>query len=187
VGEFFFSSPLNIFNIHQDWGRSDDDQQHRVVFDANVHSSMAPAQTAWQHISHGFQLSGILQYYSALPFNIVSGVNTIQQTAGRPCPQLAASVPDPTCTIEKMVGRNAGTGFDYFNFSTRLSRTFAVSERLKVEAIAEAFNVLNHRNNLIPNATFGSGAYPSVPRSTFGVPTAVGDPRQIQLALRILF
>jgi hypothetical protein len=50
-----------------------------------------------------------------------------------------------------------------------------------VEAIAEAFKVLNHRNNLIPNATFGSGAYPSVPRSTFGVRTAVRDPRQVQL------
>ena len=61
VGEFFFSGPLNIFNVHQDWGRSDDDQRHRLMFDATVHSSTASAQTAWQHISHGFQLSGILQ------------------------------------------------------------------------------------------------------------------------------
>ena len=35
-------------------------------------------------LSHGFQLSGMLQYYSALPFNITSGVTTIQGTAGRP-------------------------------------------------------------------------------------------------------
>jgi hypothetical protein len=123
VGEFFFSSPLNIFNVHQDWGRSDDDQRHRVVFDATVHSSMASAQGTWQHISHGFQLSGILQYYSALPFNVVSGVNTIQQTAGRPCPQLAPNVPDSTCTIDEMIGRNTGIGFDYLTSTQGLAES----------------------------------------------------------------
>jgi hypothetical protein len=187
VGEFFFSGPLNIFDVHQDWGRSDDDQRHRLVFDATVHSSTAPAQNAWQRISRGFQLSGILQYYSALPLNVVSGVTTIQQTSGRPCPQLAVNTPDPVCTIDKMIGRNTGMGFDFFNLNSRLSRTFALGEKFRVEAIAEAFNVLNHRNNMVPNTTFGSGAYPSQPRSTFGQPTAVGDPRQVQLALRILF
>jgi len=187
VGEFFFSSPVNISNIHQDWGRSDDDQRHRFVFDANIHSSMTSAKTGWQQVTHGFQLSGMLQYYSALPFNIVSGVNTIQQTQGRPCPELSPAVADPSCTLDKMIGRNTGVGFDYFNFNTRLSRTFAAGEHLKIEAIAEAFNVLNHRNNMIPNTTFGTGAYPSIPRTSFGFPTAVGDPRQIQLALRILF
>ena len=60
VSEFFFSAPLNNFNVHQDWGRSDDDQRHRLVFDATIHTSFAPATTLWERISHGFQLSGIL-------------------------------------------------------------------------------------------------------------------------------
>ena len=30
VGEFFFSSPIDNVNIWQDYGRSDDDQRHRV-------------------------------------------------------------------------------------------------------------------------------------------------------------
>lgn len=185
VGEFFFSSPVNNFNIRQDWGLSDDDQRHRLVFDATLHSSLKPAHNAWQHISNGFQLSGILQYYSALPFNIVSGVNTIQQTGGRPCPGLAAT--NPACTLQSMIGRNTGQGFDYFNLNARLSRSFSITERIRIEGIAEAFNVLNHRNNLIPNTTFGTDVFPLAPRTTFGQPTAVGDPRQIQLGLRILF
>ena len=37
---------------------------------------------AWERLSHGFQVSGMLQAYSALPFNITSGVTTIQGTAG---------------------------------------------------------------------------------------------------------
>src|SRR5207248_8296929 len=32
VGEFFFSSPIDNFNIWEDYGRSDDDQRHRMVF-----------------------------------------------------------------------------------------------------------------------------------------------------------
>src|SRR5262249_9352411 len=71
VGEFFFSSPIDNFNIWQDWGRSDDDQRHRLVIDGAIQS-------------HGFQLSGMLQYYSTLPFNILAGTNTTQGTPARP-------------------------------------------------------------------------------------------------------
>ena len=44
VGEFFFSSPIDNFNIWQDYGRSDDDQRHRLVFDGTIHSSTGHAQ-----------------------------------------------------------------------------------------------------------------------------------------------
>ncbi|HSS96925.1 MAG TPA: TonB-dependent receptor [Terriglobales bacterium] len=183
VGEFFFSGPLNVFDPQQDWARSDDDQRHRMTFNANVHTSSAAARNAWQRLSHGFQLGGMLQYYSALPLNIISGVNTIQQTAGRPCLGVTAA----NCTISNMIGRNAGTGFDYFTLNTRLSRTFAIGERLKIEAIAEAFNALNHRNDMIPRNTYGADAFPGHARTDFGTPTAVGDPRHVQLAVRVSF
>ncbi len=167
VGEFFFSSPINNFNIWQDYGRSDDDQRHRVVFDGTIHSPAAKAQTAWQRVSYGFQLSGMLQYYSALPLNITSGVTTIQGTAGRP---LVGGV---------TMGRNAGTGNDLFSVSARVSRTFQITERVRVQGLVEAFNVLNHRNNLTLNGTLSSPA--------FGQVTAVNDPRSLQLALRVSF
>ena len=32
VGEYFFSSPIDPFDLSKDWGRSDDDQRHRFVF-----------------------------------------------------------------------------------------------------------------------------------------------------------
>ena len=43
VGEFFFSAPIDPFDISKDWGRSDNDQRHRLVVHASVRSSMAPA------------------------------------------------------------------------------------------------------------------------------------------------
>ena len=84
VGEFFFSQPIDPFDLSKDWGRSDDDQRHRFVVNGTVNTPMTPATSTWERISHGFQLSGMLQNYSALPFNITSGVTTVNGTAGRP-------------------------------------------------------------------------------------------------------
>ena len=185
VGEFFFSSPINNFNLAQDRSLSDDDQRHRVVFDGTIHTSMDAARDRWSHIRNGFLLSGMLQYYSALPFNITTGSNSIQGTALRPCVPGVVSCTQvlPGTTI----GRNAGVGFDSFTMNVRLSRTFRLGERFRLEGIAEAFNALNHRNDLIPNGTFGAGVYPVAPAAGFGHATTVGDPRQVQLAMRLTF
>jgi len=175
VGEFFFSSPIDNFNIWHDYGRSDDDQRHRVVFNGSIHSSLGKAKTPWQWLSHGFTLSGTLQYYSALPFNITTGSTTIQGTSARP-------------TINgAFLGRNAGNGFDYFNVNARINREFAVGERVRMEWMAEAFNFLNHLNGVTLNGTFGAGTYPANPLPAFKQMTAVADPRTLQLALRLRF
>ena len=136
---------------------------------------MDKASTPWQRISNGFQLSGMLQYYSALPFNTTTGSTTIQGTTARP-------------TVNGVfINRNSGTGFDFFNVNARLSRTFPLGERLRLESIAEAFNLLNHVNGVTLNGTFGTGAYPTNPSATFKQITAVADPRTLQLALRLTF
>jgi outer membrane receptor protein involved in Fe transport len=162
VGEFFFSSPIDPFDINKDWGRSDDDQRHRLVLNGVVNI-------------HGFQVSGLLQYYSALPFNITSGVTTIQGTAGRPIVNGA------------FIDRNAGDGPDFFSLGARLSRAFKVAGRVQVEGVAEGFNLTNRQNNVAINGNFGSGAYPTNPSTTFGQITAVGDPRSFQLGVRMRF
>ena len=79
---------------------------------------MEPATTVWERMSHGFQVSGMRQAYSALPFNITSGVTTIQGTAGRPIVDGA------------FIQRNAGIGSNFFSLSARLSRAFRVTGRV---------------------------------------------------------
>ena len=175
LGEFFFSSPIDPFDLSKDWGRSDDDQRHRLVFNGAVNSSMEPATTAWELISHGFQLSGVLQAYSKLPFNITSGVTTIQATAGRPI------------VDGEFIERNAGIGSDFFSLSLRLSREFRLAGRVELEALVEAFNLTNRRNDLTRNTNFGAGAYPTNPSPTFGQILAVGEPQSVQFGLRVRF
>ena len=82
VGEAFFSSPIDPLDLSKDWGRSDDDQRHRLVLNgAIIHRWIRRRRPGSG--DHGFQVSGMLQAYSALPFNITSGVTTIQGTSGR--------------------------------------------------------------------------------------------------------
>lgn len=175
VSEFFFSAPINNFNIWQDYSRSDDDQRDRLVFEGTVHTSMGAASTTWERVIHGFQLSPLLQYYSPLPFNITTGANTVQGTSARP-------------TINGVfINRNAGSGFDFLSLGARLSRSFLISEGLRLEAMAEAFNLTNHLNGVTLNGVFGTGAYPTNPSTTYKQITAVNDPRTMQFALRIQF
>ncbi len=175
VGEFFFSGPIDPYNLWRDYSRSDDDQRHRFVFNGTLRSSTAKGSNVWRRLSNGFLLNGMLQYYSALPLNITAGATTVQGTAARPI------------VNGSFINRNSGEGVDFFGVNLRASRAFHLTERFRLEGIAEAFNALNHRNNLAKNGVFGAGAYPSAPSATFGQVTAVQDPRSMQFALRIRF
>jgi hypothetical protein len=175
VGEFFFSSPIDPFDLEKDWGRSDDDQQHRLVVYAAVNTPRGKGTTPWEHLSHGFELSGTLRYYSALPLNITSGVTTVQGTAGRPI------------VDGQFIPRNSGTGPDFFSISLRLARSFPIHGRARLDAFAEVFNLTNRENVVAMNGNFGPGAYPTNPSPTFGQVTGVSDPRSLQLGLRFSF
>ncbi|HEX5000243.1 MAG TPA: TonB-dependent receptor [Terriglobia bacterium] len=175
VGEFFFSSPIDHYNIWQDYGRSDDDQRHRFVIDGTIQAPIETPRNFLERVARGFALSMLLQYYSALPFNITAGTTTIQGTTARP-------------TINgAYIPRNAGEGFDHFNVNARLSRTFHTNEDIRIETTVEAFNILNHVNGVARNGSFGNGAYPTAPASTFNQTTAVADPRTLQFGLRMSF
>jgi hypothetical protein len=175
VGEFFFSAPIDNYNVWQDYGRSDDDQRSRIAVEGVLRSPAGPARSRWDRITHGFQFSTVLQYDSPLPFNITTGANTIQGTAARP-------------TINgAWIARNAGSGFNFLTFGARLSRGFQLSDRFRLEALAEGFNLTNHVNGVTLNGVFGTGAYPASPSPTFRQITAVNDPRSMQFALRVHF
>jgi hypothetical protein len=175
VGEAFFSSPIDPFDLSKDWGRSDNDQRHRLVVTGAIATPMTPAANMWEHLTHGFQVSGVVQYYSALPFNITTGANTIQGTAARPVVNGA------------FIPRNAGDASIFSTVSLRLSRTFALGSRARLEGLVEAFNLFNRRNDIARVTVFGTGAYPASPAPNFGQVTVVGEPRSVQIGFRIRY
>ena len=187
VGEAFFSSPIDPTDIMRDWGRSDDDQRHRFIVNGTVNTPMTPATTGWERITHGFQLSGMLQCYSALPFNITSGVASLQGTTGRPLANGATTSANFDVRTVTFIPRNAGIGNDFFALNLRATRAFRITNGVKLEGLVEAFNATDRVNNLTRNTNFGGGAYPTHPVSTFNQITAVGDPRTFQFGVRLTF
>jgi hypothetical protein len=172
TGNAFFSAPQDNFNIRDDRGLSDNDQRHRLTVSGQVQSPQTTSDSLAKRILANWSVSSIFTYSSAYPFNIlVGGVNTVQGTAARPAG----------------VGRNTGVGFDFATLDLRVSRTIALTERWRLEAMAEAFNALNRTNYLNPNVNFGPGAYPTAPLPSFGTPQGAFDPRQIQFGLRLNF
>jgi hypothetical protein len=138
-------------------------------------TSSAAATNLWETITHGFQVSGMVQSYSALPFNITTGANTIQGTPARPVVDGA------------FIPRNSGEGSSFSTVSLRLARTFVLGSRASVDALIEVFNLFDRRNDLARNTVFGTGAYPTNPAPNFGQVTVVGDPRSLQFGLRFRY
>jgi len=187
VGEAFFSSPIDPTNITRDWGRSDDDQRHRLVVNGTVNTPMSAASTAWERVSHGFQVSSMLQFYSSLPFNITSGVANLQGTTSRPLASGAFAAPNFDVRAVEFIPRNAGVGSDFFTLSLRVSRAVRIRGDVRAEGLVEAFNLTDRVNNITRNNTFGAGAYPTNPVAGFNTITAVGDPRTLQFGVRLTF
>jgi outer membrane receptor protein involved in Fe transport len=164
-GNFFFSQPQNANDVAAERGRSDNDQRHRLTVSGTFTTPRASNDTLFHHLAHGWLFSYVFTYTSALPFNVQlpndrnGDTNFNDRPAG--------------------VGRNTGEGFGFQALDLRLSRSFAFVRGTSLETILDVFNVLNRKNYQVPNNIFGS--------PTFGRPTAVNDPRQLQLGLRLIF
>ncbi len=100
--------------------------------------------------------------------------------------------------------RNTFKGDSYQSVDLRVSREFGITEKLHLEGIAEAFNIMNTVNVRFFNTAYGaadfcpfandpatvgcpatpSGNREGSPNPAYGTPRAVFNPRQIQFALR---
>src|SRR5262249_55400329 len=157
AGNFFFSTPQNNFDLRDDRGLSDNDQRHRLTVSGTLEAPRRSKGVA--RLLRGFGLSYIFSYTSSLPFNIQTGSDRNFDTNFNDRPA--------------GVARNTGRGFDFASLDLRLSRTIGITEHLKCEVIAEAFNILNRSNFQVPNNIIGTGPQPL---ASFGRPTAAGDP-----------
>jgi len=100
--------------------------------------------------------------------------------------------------------RNTFKGDSYQAVDLRVARTFNVTEKMHLQAMAEAFNVMNTLNVRFFNTAYGAADFCNLasdpvaqgcgtgpffredsPNASYGTPRAIFNPRQIQLALRL--
>jgi hypothetical protein len=70
---------------------------------------------------------------------------------------------------------------EFFTFDWRLSRVFRIGPRYQLVPVLEMFNTFNNANNINPLST------PALFNFDGFLRTGVGDPRQVQLAIKFVF
>jgi outer membrane receptor protein involved in Fe transport len=134
-------------------------------------------------VDHTFQLNGLLE----LPWQFqLSGI--FRSRSGfhfsRQAPQAALEDPDGDGTfntIDHRFGRNAFSAPPFVNFDMRVTKRFNITERVKIHALFELFNVFNRQN---PAAVQGRVDDASRP---FGARSQVLPGREGQVGLRLEF
>ena len=92
------------------------------------------------------------------------------------------------------LGRNAIPGFGLTQVDLSIGRKFSITERLKVQFRADAFNLLNHPNFTSPSGLVSAGPSFLLSQETLNIGLGglnpifqEGGPRSLQLSLRLAF
>jgi hypothetical protein len=97
----------------------------------------------------GFQVSPIWRYRSGLPVNIVEGVDLNNDGLNQDIPERAyayAGIGEEPKDIGECETINCGRGASLSQLNLRVSKGFPLSPQVRIEAIAEVFNLLNAKN-----------------------------------------
>lgn len=206
----------NVKRFDQEKADSLFDQRHRFVFSglltspAGWRNSDSIAKLLFADIT----IAPIIEISSGRPFNIITNVdaNNDQSTQtdrprvladGTLCVPGEPLAAGGTCgTIFEVdangntvfatgnLGRNAARTHGYASFDLRISRAFHFGERIRLDLIAEGFNLFNRFNEASASPNYrdvnafgqrdGGGRY-------FSIPTAAYDQRQFQFGAKLFF
>ncbi len=178
----FINLPQNQFDYNAERALSNQDVRHRFVmnFTANTPDHGSVFWRDWV-------LSSIVTVQSGRPFTLFAGFDANGDT-------------NPVTDRVGTVGRNTYIGDPLRSWDARISRSFKMTERMKVNLSFDAFNALNRPNvdevtsvyalpdffgNPIPKHYKDGIGSPA--NSGFGTPRTMLNPRQLQFAVKFTF
>jgi hypothetical protein len=214
--------PQDDNNLRANWGRAQSDVRQRFVLSPIW---LLPIGQGKRWLNHGgvtgqlisdWELSGIFQDQTGLPFSVFSGAdfsnsNSTSPRPDRTCsgagPQTVSEWFDPSCFTTNSLqaalaagmprfgnsGRNILSGPGIVSLDMSVMKKFKITERFRLQFRAEAFNLLNHAHFGIPNATCVTTSTttcapgPQDSGVNIGKISSAGEPRDIQLGLKLLF
>ena len=194
--------PQDPRNRQADRGNSPFDIRHRLTVAANYQLPFGKGQRwlsgdgAAPYLLGGWQVNTIATLQTGLPFTPTLNAAVANTGTGSRPDRIGdgGTLADPTvdrwfdtsafATPASFTFGNAGRNILYgpgrVNFDFSLFKDFPVNDRVKVQFRAEAFNIFNHPQFDLPNASIGT----SVAGTISGT---VGTPRDIQFGLRVVF
>jgi Carboxypeptidase regulatory-like domain len=173
------ATPQDYLNPSADRAVGDNDVRHRFTL-----AFLAESPKEWPRLLRDFKFSMLNTLQSARYFTILAGFDVNNDIF--PFNDRVDNIP-----------RNTYKGDPYYGTDLRLQRVFPITERMNLEASAEAFNVLNRVNVQDINHAYGAPVFTGpVPQhfgdgitnaAGFGTPKFVDPARQIQLSVRLNF
>ncbi len=190
------NSPENPYNAAYDRGLCGFDIRHTLRV-----NGLWALPFHGNRLVEGWQFSGIESAYSGVPVNITTGVSrAFQGSPDRPNYVLGCNIQqgnvnqwfNPACFALQPsgtlgdLGRDVAIGPHFIDTDLALLKDTKLRESMNVQFRAEFFNIFNHPNFGLPVSAAFSGT--GTPNSQFGkITSIVGTPRQVQLALKIVF
>lgn len=172
------------------------DQRHRFVFSAALSSPAGwrGSDSMAHRFFADFTIAPILEISSGRPFNIITGSDAngdLQSSNDRPSVDGSGVLFQPTTAFTPgSLGRNRGTTHGYASLDLRVMRGIRFGERVRLDLIAEGFNLFNRFNEAAASPFFNdvnSFAQRSSSGQYYSRPTASYDPRQFQFGLKLNF
>ena len=181
------------------------DQRHRFVFSAVIGSPSSWNQgSGFNRFLSNFTIAPIFEISSGRPFNILSNQDTNNDQSNQT--DRPAVLADGTICVPGTTGctplitngqfstgslpRNYGITHRYVSLDMRVAKLVPIGERVRLELIAEGFNLFNRFNEAAAspfiddvrsfNLRAENGRF-------FSRPTAAFDPRQFQFGLKLNF
>jgi len=202
--------PTNSYDLTNEKGNASFDTRHNLTafmsYEVPVFTKALPL------LMKGWQLNSLITAYGGQPLNLLAGTNISTSGDGRDPVNLvgnpfsgvvqptgtrsvryfnAAAFAAPAAGTFGNIGRNAlyGPGFGALDFS--VFKTTAITERVSTQFRLEVFNLTNRTNWANPGTSLSNTAAFGIMTNTRnggGAPgIGVGEPRNIQLALKFVF
>jgi hypothetical protein len=202
-------NPTNSYDLHFDYGNSDFDVRH--TFTSYINYALPKANHA-KLLLNGWQLNSLLSFHTGQPFTVFSGQNVSGTFEGRDRVNIAG---DPFAGTSNQIVNGAiqylnkaaftqpangtfgsekrnnfyGPGFGTVDFST--FKNTKITERVTAQLRVEIFNLFNRTNLPPPNTTLSSGSFGKITDTVgdYNGATGIGsgEPRNVQLALKLIF
>jgi outer membrane receptor protein involved in Fe transport len=199
-------TPQNPYDVTSQWGPANFDEPSHLAFSSTYQLPIGKGKSYLPHlhgvgdaILGGWQINGIFQYHSGLPWTPILATDNTNTQVNQDRPNLvgdpyastdkchtrtptcwanAAAFATPALYTFGTAGKNELRGPTFSQVDASLSKSFTFSETMKLQFRAEAFNLFNHVNYDLPSATLSS---------TFGVITSAQASRQLQFGFRFIF
>lgn len=203
--------PANSYDWTRERGPASTDLRH--IFTGFIAYEVPKFTDGWKYVTQGWQLNSLMTFHSGSPLDLLAGVNRSLSYDNRDRVDVIGSASPgagdrtsefgpvryfdtaafalPVTGTFGNIGRNAiyGPGFNSVDFS--VFKNTPITEKISSQLRIEIFNILNRSNWANPGTNFNSA-------SSFGLITntrngggapglGFGEPRNIQLALKILW